>query len=89
MKKADREFIFNKFGGRCAYCGDQLQKGWHVDEIDPVRRGWEYLKDEHGNGIWDQVKHEWKRKQTVMHPERFNTDNQNPSCASCNINKHS
>ena len=24
-----------------------------------------------------------------MHPERFNIDNQNPACASCNINKHS
>jgi len=46
-----------------------LQKGWHVDEIEPVRR---HLK---GNGM--------------MHPERMNIDNQNPACASCNINKHS
>lgn len=38
MKKKDREFIFNKYGGRCAYCGDYLQKGWHVDELLPVRR---------------------------------------------------
>jgi hypothetical protein len=25
----------------------------------------------------------------MMHPERLHIDNQNPSCASCNINKHS
>jgi len=33
-----RDRIFNKFGGRCAYCGCELQKGWHVDEVKPVRR---------------------------------------------------
>lgn len=26
---------------------------------------------------------------TCLHPERFNIDNQMPSCPSCNINKHS
>jgi 5-methylcytosine-specific restriction endonuclease McrA len=38
MKKADRQKIFDKYGGRCAYCGCELQKGWHVDHIDPVVR---------------------------------------------------
>lgn len=38
MKKADRELIFNKYNGKCAYCGEDLQKGWHVDELKPVRR---------------------------------------------------
>lgn len=81
--------VFNKYGGRCAYCGEELQKGWHVDEIEPVRRSWEYVKDEHGNRIWDASKREYKTKLMVMHPERFNIENQMPSCASCNINKHS
>lgn len=35
MKKADREKIFYKYGGRCAYCGCELTKGWHVDHIEP------------------------------------------------------
>jgi len=89
MKKSERELIFNKYGGRCAYCGCELQKGWHVDEIEPVRRFKEYIKDDFGNRIYDFEKKEYKTKDSVVHPERFHIDNQNPSCASCNINKHS
>jgi hypothetical protein len=68
MKKIDRELIFNKFDGKCAYCGDPLKKGWHVDELLPVRRN---------------------KDGTCMHPERFNIDNQMPSCPGCNIQKNS
>lgn len=42
MNKKDREIVFNKFGGRCAYCGCELKKGWHLDHLDPVRRGYNY-----------------------------------------------
>jgi len=45
MKKSDREKLFNKYGGRCAYCGSVLSKGWHADHIVPVVRG--YYKDIH------------------------------------------
>lgn len=38
MNKKDREIIFNKYGGRCSYCGCDLGKGWHVDHIEPVKR---------------------------------------------------
>jgi len=31
--KKDRDIIFKKFGGRCAYCGCHLAKGWHVSKI--------------------------------------------------------
>jgi 5-methylcytosine-specific restriction endonuclease McrA len=92
MKKSDRELVFNKFNGKCAYCGCELQKGWHVDELLPVRRGLEYVKDENGSRIWDANKGkygDYKTIATVMHPERFHIDNQMPACASCNINKHS
>jgi 5-methylcytosine-specific restriction endonuclease McrA len=40
MKKIDRALIFNKYGGRCAYCGDALQHGWHADHIEPIIRNW-------------------------------------------------
>lgn len=89
MKKSEREIVFNKFGGKCAYCGYNLKKGWHVDEIEPVRRHWQYSKDENGNRILDRGKGDYLKVNTCMHPERFHIDNQNPSCASCNINKHS
>lgn len=39
MKK-DRTLIFNKYGGKCAYCGCELKKGWHVDHIEPIVRNW-------------------------------------------------
>jgi len=89
MTKKQRLAIFDKYGGRCAYCGDPLQKGWHVDEIEPVRRGWEYLRDEYGERIWDDAKKDWAIKPNMMHPERLTIENQNPACPSCNINKHS
>lgn len=82
MKKADRQKVFDKFGGKCAYCGCELEKGWHVDELEPVRRHWEYERHPvHGGWI--------KKQKGCLHPERFNLDNQMPACASCNINKHS
>ncbi|TXK52371.1 HNH endonuclease [Pontibacter qinzhouensis] len=40
MKKVDRETIYNKYNGRCAYCGGLLPKGWHVDHIEPIVRDW-------------------------------------------------
>ena len=77
--KKDREIIFNKYGGKCSYCGDPLQKGWHVDELLPVKRNHKYDKDKQ-KFVWDG---------TYEHPERLNINNQMPSCPSCNINKHS
>lgn len=82
MTKADRQKIFDKFSGRCAYCGCELQKGWHVDEVEPVRRNYTHE--------YDGAKGRFIRKITgSVHPERFTIENQNPACASCNINKHS
>lgn len=87
MKKSDRQKVFNKYGGRCAYCGCDLGKGWHVDEIEPVRRSFEYIKDEAGKRVYKDG--EPVKKLYMLHPDRMNIDNQNPACASCNINKHS
>lgn len=82
MKKADRQKIFNKYNGRCAYCGCELQKGWHVDEIEPVRRIW---KNDYNSSTGSH----YKKFIGFSHPERMSLENQNPACASCNINKHS
>ena len=38
ITKADREIIKAKYGGCCAYCGQELGKKWHVDHIEPVLR---------------------------------------------------
>jgi len=79
MKAKDRELIYSKYNGRCAYCGCELQKGWHVDELLPVRR----------NMKWNTAKTKYVHDGTYEHPERLTIENQMPSCPSCNINKHS
>ena len=78
-KKEERDLIYNKFDGRCAYCGCKLQKGWHIDELLPVRR----------NMKWNKDKTKFVHDGTYVHPERLHYKNQMPSCPSCNINKHS
>lgn len=85
--KEKRKLIFDKYDGCCSYCGDELQKGWHVDEVLPVRRRWKYKRDE--NGLIIYKNHKPVKKHFMTYPERLNIDNQMPSCPSCNINKHS
>ncbi len=109
MKKKDRELVFNKYGGRCSYCGEILQKGWHVDELEPCIRLYELEKAHWRHKITKEPKpkdgsvrlqdekamqdYEYIDSRQVFkgyqYPERLNLDNQMPSCASCNINKHS
>lgn len=39
ISKKVREQVFNKYGGRCAYCGVDLDpKNWQLDHIIPVQR---------------------------------------------------
>lgn len=79
MKKSTRELIYNKYGGHCAYCGCELEKGWHVDELLPVVR----------NMKWNKDKFKYVHDGTCKHPDRLHIGNQMPSCPSCNMNKHS
>lgn len=103
MNKKDRQLIFDKYNGRCAYCGCELTKGWHVDEIEPVRRKYKtvhahWKNKETGEKVpilqeimsrrdWDYVPTK-KVIDGCLYPENYSITNQNPSCASCNINKH-
>lgn len=90
MKKSDRQIIFDKYGGRCAYCGCGLDKGWHVDHMLPIRR-----KRKAVGGFWDNQlspDRNWVERKYVPdgceHPERDVLENKIASCRSCNINKH-
>lgn len=87
MNKSDRLKVFNKFSGRCAYCGCELEKGWHVDEFLPVKRIHATLPAYNNGKKWVPAKMVWTGK--YDHPERMHIDNQMPACPSCNINKHS
>ena len=77
MKKTDREFIFNKYDGKCAYCGCKLGKGWHADHIKPIVRDFIYNKQR------------FETNGNCVNPENENLQNYNPSCPSCNIQKNS
>lgn len=100
-KKEQRLAIFNKYLGRCAYCGEPLTKGWHVDELEPCRRNYQWEPGHWSNGGTTMMTEEqltaagskWVEGRMAFdgytHPERLHIDNQNPACASCNINKHS
>lgn len=77
-KKEIRQQIYNKYGGKCAYCGEELNGKFHVDEMLPIRRNYK----------WDAEKRR-DIPDGCLFPERLHIDNQMPACASCNINKHS
>jgi 5-methylcytosine-specific restriction endonuclease McrA len=79
MKKQIREQIFNKYSGKCAYCGTGLEKGWHVDHIEPVVR----------DSKWSRYHGRFVPTGKLQNPENEHIDNYNPSCASCNIQKNS
>lgn len=34
-----RQEIYDKYNGKCAYCGVGLEKGWHIDHIKPREFG--------------------------------------------------
>ena len=68
MKK-HRELIFAKYGGRCAYCGIELQKGWHIDHIEPAYHNWSD----------DDIKKHIKKPRGLNEVENYN-----PACPRCN-----
>ena len=36
--KSVRELVFNKYGGKCSYCGCLLSHPFHIDHLIPKRR---------------------------------------------------
>lgn len=79
MNKKLREEIKNKYNNKCAYCGCELVKGWHVDHIEPIER----------NSKWSRLHGKYIPTGTSRKPENEHIDNYNPACASCNIQKNS
>ena len=45
LNKKQRSELKMKFGGHCAYCGDQLGDKWHADHLAPIYRGHEENKE--------------------------------------------
>lgn len=78
MAKIDRNEVYKKYDGRCAYCGAELpQKGWHVDHIIPQMR----YSERHECLIVDCKK--------FIDYDVNNIANLNPACRRCNLRKSS
>lgn len=43
LNKKQRELVYNKYNGKCAYCGCNLPTRWHVDHIEPLCRTCDYV----------------------------------------------
>lgn len=69
MTKSERDIVYNKYGGRCAYCGCELQKGFHVDHIVPLRRNESDFSIQRYNKVRGED----------------SIENYNPACRRCNI----
>ena len=102
MTKQERQKVHDKYGGKCAYCGCELQKKWHADHCIPVHRikkyvGGDYLNKETGEPAteMDLIEGNYKVTKRVLKPAGFLKpendcfENMMPSCPSCNIYKHS
>ena len=72
-KKQQRQKVFEKFDGHCAYCGNPLADKFHVDHLIPVQR---IFKWENGNHI---------ATNKMKNPELDCFENMMPSCPPCNL----
>ena len=78
LSKSQRAALREKFGGRCAYCGEELGDLWHADHIEYVERELAFVP---GKGVVSTGR--------MLRPERDTLENLNPACAPCNLDKHS
>lgn len=89
ITKSQREEIRQKYGGRCAYCGCELEQRFHVDHKWPVQRNYEYVRDENGR-IEIAFNGKAKMRFTGLANEQWDTiENMMPACPSCNTIKGS
>ena len=75
--KSQRAELREKFGGRCAYCGQELGQKWHADHLEPVQR----------RSKWDREKERLVATGECYAPEHNNLENLMPACPACNIDK--
>ena len=76
FKKEIREEIYNKYNGRCAYCGNEISiKEMQIDHVIPQRNFEMYIKNKYK--IPEFLKH-----LTIY--DLNNNDNLLPACRVCN-----
>lgn len=71
-KKEKRQKIFDKYGGRCAYCGCEItMQNFNADHLKPLLRG---------RGLDTAAAIKWRGTDDI--------ENMMPSCRSCNNRKN-
>ena len=48
LSKKKREALRMMFGGRCAYCGHELNSRWQADHVEPVNRKYQWVRQPNG-----------------------------------------
>src|SRR5690606_25104764 len=79
LTKKQRLLLYDKYWGKCAYCGCDLPDRWCADHIEPIQRNFYYSKE----------KKRHVQDGTCLSPELDTFENLNPSCPSCNTIKGS
>lgn len=100
ISKKVRQLVYEKFGGRCAYCGIELNGKFQVDHADPVRRLLKHVPRGFYHKVTgersflrqdDNTDYEYRdyklKADGCANPENHVFDNYMPACRSCNINK--
>ena len=77
LTKSQRSALLQTFGGRCAYCGQELGPRWHADHFEPVQR----------QSAWDSKKKRLVATGECGAAEHDNLENLMPACPACNIDK--
>lgn len=72
--KKQRDALRAMFDGKCAYCGNVMDK-MHADHVEPCRR---VTRDLWGNPLEEPY---------MVKPERNTVANMLPACAPCNLHK--
>lgn len=81
LTKAQRVDLKQKFGGKCSYCGIELNNRWQADHLIPVIRTWEFVKNSKGERV--------TRTTGMENPEHDVIENMMPACGKCNNDKSS
>ena len=98
LTKKQRELLFARFDGRCAYCGCELGRGWHADHVEPIGRDWtfpqamkrwkESVARFDRRGLGPEAAGKMPIDRGCDFPERDCWENLMPACRPCNIDKH-
>ena len=77
-----------KFGGRCAYCGCELNVKWHADHVNPVERETKPVKIPNGEyAVTAAGFTKFRATGKMRRADNERLDNLFPACVKCNILK--